>query len=136
MSTVEVVDPIVLDVDVTEAKNCHCCCCCCDIPEPVTVRMSGRLSDAEGERYLTVSLGIFSVVRIVRPAQYLVEATEYCVPDKECIAHEEDDPCCMFRSMAFPVAEFCPPGMPQLGRSRPGDRPDRDDRPERKHCGC
>ncbi len=136
VAVVEVVDPIVLDVDVTEAKNCHCCCCCCDIPEPVTVRMSGRLSDAEGERYLTVSLGIFSVVRIVRPAQYLVEATEYCVPDKECIAHEEDDPCCMFRSMAFPVAEFCPPGMPQLGRSRPGDRPDRDDRLERKHCGC
>ena len=60
-----------------------------------------------GERYLTVSLGIFSVIRIVRSAQYLIQATEYCIPEKECVPVEEDDPCRVFRSMPFPTGEFC-----------------------------
>jgi hypothetical protein len=108
---VEVVDPIILNSKVKEANdNCCCCCCCCDdIPEHVSSHLNGRLSDTDG-RYLTVSLGIFSIVRIVRPAQYLINATEYCVPDKECISTEEDNPCAIFRSMAFPTSEFCPPG--------------------------
>lgn len=110
---VEVVDPIVLNSKVHEAEDpcCHCCCCCDDIPGTVAHHINGTLNDSHG-RYLTVSLGLFSVVRIVRPAQYLVQATEYCVPDKECVNAEEDDPCALFRSMAFPSAEFCPPGWP------------------------
>lgn len=108
---VEVVDPIILAAKVREADDgCCCCCCCCDdIPEAISSKVNGRLVDGEG-RYLAVSLGIFSVVRIVRPAQYLINATEYCVPDKECISPEEDNPCAIFKNMAFPTAEFCPPG--------------------------
>lgn len=127
IAVVEVVDPIVLGTCVAEESNCCCCCCCCDVPEHVCSGMSGSLSEGHGGRYLTVSLGIFSVVRIVRPAQYLVQATEYCVPDKECVTPSNDDPCCMFKNMAFPVAEFCPPGIPHL---RSGDGNDKG------HCGC
>ena len=110
LAIVEVVDPIILNSKVREHEDSCCCCCCCcdDIPEAVAARVGGRLADGEG-RYLTVSLGIFSVVRIVRPAQYLIHATEYCVPDKECVSPENDDPCALFRNMAFPTAEFCPP---------------------------
>lgn len=109
VAIVEVVEPMVLNVKVKEPEESCCCFCCCgEIPEGVTSRMSGTLRDSDG-RYLTVSLGIFSVIRIVRPAQYLINATEYCVPDKECISTEEDDPCAIFRTMAFPTAEFCPP---------------------------
>ncbi len=114
---VEVVDPIILNNKVREPEDtcCSCCCCCNDIPDSVCSQLNGRLSDNEG-RYLTVSLGIFSVVRIVRPAQYLIHATEYCVPDKECISPEEDNPCAVFRTMAFPTSEFCPPNYtPMLG---------------------
>lgn len=104
---VEVVDPIVLNTKIREAEDCCSCCCCCnDIPESVYSRINGTLNDGNG-KYLTVSLGIFSVVRIVRPAQYLINATEYCVPDKECVPAEDDDPCALFRSMAFPTSEFC-----------------------------
>ena len=110
IAIVEVVEPMVLNVKVKEADECcYCCCCCGDLPEGVTSRLNGTLRDTDG-RYLTVSLGIFSVVRIVRPAQYLINATEYCVPDKECVSTEEDNPCAIFRTMAFPTAEFCPPG--------------------------
>ncbi len=114
---VEVVDPIILNSKVREPEE-SCCCCCCscdDIPESICAQVNGRLADTEG-RYLTVSLGIFSVVRIVRPAQYLIHATEYCVPDKECISPEDDNPCAIFRSMAFPTTEFCPPAyIPPTG---------------------
>lgn len=110
IAIVEVVEPMVLNVKVKEPEECcYCCCCCGDVPEGVTSRLNGTLRDTDG-RYLTVSLGIFSVVRIVRPAQYLINATEYCVPDKECVSTEEDNPCAIFRTMAFPTAEFCPPG--------------------------
>ena len=126
IAVVEVVDPIVLNVKVHEPDEPCCSCCCCgDIPERVSDRLCGTLNDRNDGRYLTVSLGIFSVVRIVRPAQYLINATEYCVPDKECISAEEDNPCTLFRSMAFPSAEFCPPGFD--GR-RGGDHPGK--------CGC
>ena len=109
IAIVEVVDPIILNVRVREHEDSCCCCCCCcdDIPDRIASHVNGRLCDSEG-RYLTVSLGIFSVVRIVRPAQYLIQATEYCIPDKVCISSEDDDPCAVFKNMAFPTAEFCP----------------------------
>ena len=109
---VEVVDPIVLNtrvVDPSEEKKCYCCCCVADIPESVMYRMGGNLSDDDRprEKTLVVSLGIFSVIKLVRPAQYLVNATEFCVPDKECVASTDDNPCSLFKNMAFPVNEFC-----------------------------
>ena len=124
----EVVDPIILNSRVREPEDpcCKCCCGCGDIPESISRQLGGCLNDSDG-RYLTVSLGLFSVVRIVRPAQYLVQATEYCVPDKECVTAEEDDPCSIFRSMAFPSAEFCPPGL----TAGHGDHPIGPGR-----CGC
>ncbi len=125
IAIVEVVEPLILNTKVRDADEvCGCGCCCCgDIPEGVSARLSGTLSDSDG-RYLTVSLGIFSVVRIVRPAQYLIQASEYCVPDKECVSTEEDNPCAIFRTMAFPTSEFCPPGYLPTGRDGQGK------------CGC
>ena len=128
-AVVEVVDPIILSTGVYEKALCPSCCSCCsccgDIPERVTVGLNGCLCDEDGDRFLLVSIGVFSVVRIVRPGQYLVNATEYCVPDKECIAPDEDDPCRIFNSMAFPINEFCPPDIPHTHKGG-GD----------KHCGC
>ena len=131
IAIVEVIDPIVLSTKVREPDDhCECCCCCCcscrDVPESLAHSMHGSLCDDDDDaRYLTVSLGIFSVVRIVRPAQYLINATEYCIPDKECISAEEDDPCAIFRHMSFPTSEFCPPDF----------KPEKHDRPIGK-CGC
>ena len=111
-AVVEVVDPVILNCKVREESDpcCNCCCCSGEIPESICANIGGSLTDTN-VRYITISLGIFSVVRIVRPAQYLIHANEYCVPDKECISAEEDDPCALFRSMAFPTSEFCPPGF-------------------------
>ena len=108
-ASVTVAEPIVLDVKIVEsAKDCHCCCCCCDIPENLVRSVSGNIFDDDSRgRYLAVSLGIFSVVRITRLSQYMINAQEYCIPDKECISTPKDDPCSVFKAMAFPTQEFC-----------------------------
>lgn len=126
---VEAVDPVLLGTKIFEKPTeCSCCCCCQDreLPHPVANCFDSPLcfDEREGCKYLTVSLGIFSVVRIVRPAQYLISATEYCIPEKECTPVEEDDPCNVFRTMPFPAGEFCEGG----GHAHVGDRPGR--------CGC
>ena len=116
IGVVEVVDPVLLSVRVVEPGcPCGCCCCSCnDIPDGVASAISGALRDSENGPRLLASIGIFSVIRIERPAQYLISAADYCVPDKECNPNEEDDPCSLFRRMAFPVSEFCPPSLSDL----------------------
>lgn len=123
IAIIETVDPIVLDTTVREpGHRCACCCCCCcDIPEGIVRHIGGELIDSDEKNTLTVSLGLFSVVRIERPAQIIVNASEYCVPDKECIEAKDDDPCRIFKGMPFPVNEFCAGAKPaQLPKNHPG----------------
>ena len=118
IATVEVATPVVLGTKVVEPSRCNftpCCVCACDcIPENVCDCVGGRLYDSgndSSDHNLYASLGFFSIVRIERPAQYLVNVAEYCIPDKECVCGEDDDPCSIFRNMAFPVNEFYPPSL-------------------------
>lgn len=115
IATLETVDPIILDTKVLCPPQRICCCCKCDdIPESVSCSINGgTLCETEGIK-LAVTLGLFSIVRIERPAQYLVHATEYCVPEKECVEARDNDPCKLFNSMSFPVSEFCPPSVESL----------------------
>ncbi|MBR6725628.1 MAG: hypothetical protein IKL81_01415 [Clostridia bacterium] len=105
----EVADPVVLGCKVIEPMKCKCCCACCDLPERVCHCCSEPLTDSNCSRHLAVTLGFFSVLRMERPGQYIISATEYSVPDKECCSPEENDPCALFRKMCFPVSEFYPP---------------------------
>lgn len=126
-AVVEVVEPIVLGVNILEDKHLCCCCCCvCDIPESVSKCLHGNLPyDDDHGKYLAVSLGIFSIVRIIRPGQYIINATEYVIPDKECISPSNDDPCSIFKTMAFPISEFgCAPVVTHFEKGRDGK------------CGC
>jgi len=106
---VETVEPIVLGTKVVDC-SCPCNCVCnefLDIPDGVK-RMFGDelVINSDGPK-IYVSIGIFSVIRVVRPAQLLVSATDYCVPDKECTAATNDDnPCSLFRTIAFPISQF------------------------------
>ncbi|MBQ4575802.1 MAG: hypothetical protein IJA85_11500 [Clostridia bacterium] len=112
----EVIDPIALDICIKE-KTEKCCCCNSveEIPEYVCNCVNGSLSDyADDGKKLFTTLGFFSVIRIERPAQYLISATEYSVPDKECVTSCDDDPCTLFSKMAFPINEFSPPSFRQL----------------------
>ena len=129
VAVLETVDPIILNTRVAEPhKPCKCCCCCTvdEIPDCVCSGVNGDLCDEPNANILLVSLGFFSVVRIERPAQYLVSAVEYAVPEKECVLPPVEDPCSLFRQMAFPTAEFSPcSGLPPQNSGDDG-----------KKCGC
>lgn len=105
---VETVDPIALSVKVKEKCNCCHCCCVEELPCRVKDCICGNLCDYPGIKHLAVTLGFFSIVRIERPSQIVINAMEYCIPDKECVLGSEDDPCRIFSKMSFPVEEFCP----------------------------
>lgn len=129
VAVLEVVDPIILNTKITEpGKPCRCCCCCSvdEIPDCVCAKLTSDLIDVPESNILLVSLGFFSVVRIERPAQYLINAVEYTVPEKECVLPPVEDPCSLFKQMAFPVSEFNPP------HSSPGIVCSDSDR----KCGC
>lgn len=113
-AVVEVLDPVVLGAKILDAPGqCNCCCCCCDIPTPICDQVNGTLVDEDGNgRYLAVSLGFFSVIRLVRDGQFLIQANEFCLPDKECSTPCEDDPCSTFRNIPFPATEFCSVNAP------------------------
>lgn len=106
---VETVDPIVLG---TKVSDCNCPCPCgsseyADLPDGLKNCLGEEIvTNTTGPRLL-ISFGIFSVIRITRPAQLLVQATDYSVPDKECTAAtNNDNPCGLFRTMAFPITQF------------------------------
>ena len=123
----EVVDPIVLDTRVVDLQcGCRVNCFCGpeEFPGHVLAHLSSPIADGGCPNILLASLGFFSVVRIERPAQYLLNAVEYSVPEKECAAPVMEDACSLFRQMAFPVAEFSPSGSQPQPPAGGGD------------CGC
>lgn len=109
VAVVETVDPVILGAKVIDptTNNCSQCCCCEDIPESVRSAIGGNPVES-AQRELAVSLGFFSVIRLERPEQYLVNAVEFSVPDKECSHNDDDTPCDAFNRMAFPIDEFSP----------------------------
>ena len=133
VGVVETVDPIALSVKVCDRNAMSgCCFCTCEqIPRELAANSIGEIVDPDCGNRLFVSLGIFSVLRLQRPAQLLVNASDYSVPDKESVPVEESDPCKLFRSMAFPSGEFS--GTNCAGQNQGNDRrPGSIDR----GCGC
>ena len=126
VAVVETVEPIVLG---TKVVDCECPCQPgenCDLPDKVKCCLGGEPRIITNGPRLYVSFGVFSVIRLERPTQILVQGTDYSVPDKECApCGSNESPCALFRSMAFPVAEFRGDGCPVS------------ERPQRSGgCGC
>jgi hypothetical protein len=128
----EVAEPVVLDLKVVEPQTpCCCCCCASEVQNNIGNACGGNLNGDDNRPLLLATLGFFTVVRIERPGQFLISATENSVPEKECVIANDDDPCAIFRKMDFPVSEFAPPPYPQ-NRSSCGCQPQNPDR----NCGC
>ncbi|MBE6534639.1 MAG: hypothetical protein E7678_06725 [Ruminococcaceae bacterium] len=111
IAIVETVEPMILGTKVKENDCCNSCGCANDsaleLPACVCSCFDGDICSGNNGPRLYISFGIFSVIRIVRPAQLLVQATDYSVPDKECVAATNDEnPCSVFRAMPFPTSRF------------------------------
>ena len=122
----EAVEPVVLGTKIKECV-CGCGCGCFELPDAINGVLDGEIcTDVRGPA-IYVSFGIFSVIRIVRPAQLLVQATDYSVPDKDCCGQDNgDSPCDLFRAMAFPTARFRTSCTVPTNDARPGGM----------GCGC
>ena len=116
IAVVEAVDPIVLDarlMDCCGKRDCDCDLC--EVPSFVNCCFDGELSSGDDSRRIYVTLGQFSIVRLERDTQLLVPVYDYCMPEKECsCGNSNEDPCCIFRNISFPVGEFFPPNTVQM----------------------
>ena len=112
IAVVEAVDPIVLDTKVTDCPSAPACDCgrLTEIPSFIAQSFGQELVfDDSASRRFYVTLGQFTLVRLERDTQLLIPVYDYCVPQSECPCDAQEDPCGLFRSVAFPVNEFFPP---------------------------
>jgi len=61
------------------------------------------------QRRVVVTLGLFSIIKLVRLVQLLIPAFNFCYPNKECVASTNEEPCEIFDSIEFPLDQFFPP---------------------------
>ncbi len=109
VAVVECVDPIVLNMKLVDACPAGIAADMRDIPQSILARFGEDLILNDGARLLTCTLGQFSIIRLERDSQLVVPVYDYCLPEKECVPGDQDDPCSMFSRIRFPVEEFFPP---------------------------
>lgn len=105
MAAVQVVEPIALETRIGT------------VCPPVTDGCT-----AVPVRTVIMTLGLFSVVELYRPATILVPTYEYTIPTKEC-HNDTESPCAVFDRIRFPAEEF----SSGCGTAPPENAPD---------CGC
>jgi len=112
VSTVEVLDPLVLSSCVRNVNECGCGDNLCQIPGQIRSLFDDELVLSGDKRRLFVTLGQFSIIRLERDAQLVVPVLNYAVPCKECCDNpgSGEDPCEMFSRIPFPAAQFNPTG--------------------------
>lgn len=116
----QVAEPIGLAARICENKP-HKSEYLCNIPDCVSKRYGGEI-DFECGRAVYVTLGLFTIVQIVRNVQILVPAYDFCIPKKECVT-SSDDPCEVFRRIDFPTDEFFPPKVGESNNGGTGGEP-------------
>lgn len=117
-AVVTVVDPIVLSAKLVDGEE-DCCCgcscgCCCNggnagIPNNVCNCFDDELVIDDDVKQVLVSYGLFTIVKMERSVQLLVDAVDFCIPTKECPSSTDQNPCGLFDGIRFPVDEFFPP---------------------------
>lgn len=106
-ANVQVAQPIPLAAALKEKCPCHRLPR--KIPASITERLGGDIADT-GEKVVLVTLGVFSIVQLLRNVQMLIPSYDFCVPEKCCVG-STDSPCEMFSRLDFPTDEFFPPNV-------------------------
>ncbi len=111
---IEVVDPIALGARIVEPQSNNCCCCgetdVNSVPDSICKIFDEDFVDNQDSRKVLVTLGLFTIVRLVRKVQLIVPVVDFCIPNDECsTVSNESNPCELFDRLHFPVDEFFPP---------------------------
>ena len=112
----QVAEPIGLSARLCEPPDGHRCDACCRIPDMhLPANFGGEFETGMRPAALSTStIGVFTIVQIVRNVQMLIPAYDFCVPEKECVT-TCDNPCELFRRIEFPTDEFFPPKVGETG---------------------
>ena len=68
----------------------------------------------EGNNVVLATIGVFSIVQLMRSVQMLIPSYDFCIPEKSC-TFSDDSPCEMFSRLDFPTDEFFPPNVCDAG---------------------
>jgi hypothetical protein len=127
ISKIEVAEPICLEAKIEDLLDkCYDECCFVNkVPRSVEESMDEekeedyRSIDAAGaeevenakipRRRVVVTLGLFSIIKLVRYVQLLVPVFNFCVSNKKCTSSVDDNACDLFDNIEFPDDEFFPP---------------------------
>ncbi len=124
---VETVEPVALNAKLVEKD---CCCCDCDddtnssshadssqsesfFPRAICSCFDDDLVTDTNRRLVEVTFGLFSIIRLERDSQLLIDAVDFCIPTRECSSTSENSPCDLFNEIRFPIDEFFPPQKAQ-----------------------
>ena len=110
IANVQVAQPIALAAKMKEKKPCHRVSR--KIPDSIATYLGGPVTD-DGEKIVLATLGVFSIVQLMRNVQMLIPSYDYCIPEKSC-TFSADSPCDMFSRLEFPTDEFFPPNVCDL----------------------
>ncbi len=111
---VQTVDPIALSAKICEVRDC--CENYCRIPRGISQCVGSEIVTelAGGTPTVYVTLGLFTIVQLIRNVQMLVPVYDFCIPEKQC-DNTADQPCDVFRRIKFPTSDFFPPRSCELG---------------------
>lgn len=111
---VECVDPVTLGARICESTSC---CDVCMLPQCVLDRIGGSVAlQDQDSKIVLVTLGLFTIVQLIRNVQMLIPVYDFCIPEKECAA-ESDNPCDVFGKLKFPTEDFFPSRACDIGES-------------------
>ncbi len=106
---VQAVDPVPLSARIGEIKDCYENVCC--IPKCVCDCIGGNVVTEQncGTPTVYVTLGLFTIIQLIRNVQMLIPVYDFCIPDKACVDSADDQPCDAFKKIKFPTDDFFPP---------------------------
>jgi len=106
-ATVQVAEPVALSAKLCDsaAKPCEPCC---KVPASICERFGGEFEYSPKKNTVYATIGLFSIVQIIRNVQMLIPAYDFCIPEKECVT-SSDNPCELFSRIDFPTDQFFPP---------------------------
>lgn len=110
---VQCVDPIALSARLGDCHNI------CDlpgyIPASIAAAIGGSIDpSSNSSKAVYVTLGLFTIIQLIRNVQMLVPVYDFCIPEKQC-GDSTDSPCDVFRKIKFPTDDFFPPRPCDLG---------------------
>ena len=110
---VQCVDPVCLSCRIGELNDCF------DnivVPQQISNFVGGNVvtAQAAGTPTIFATLGLFTIVQLIRNVQMLVPVYDFCIPEKQC-EDPGDQPCDIFRQIKFPTDDFFPPHRTDAG---------------------